>query len=122
MQRMANKRPHNTAAAKRQQQRREELRERLKGIEYLRQWDECGIQLKEIRADLKKNIRRYGPDEVANIRAQIAAIQARIDLNSRRIAKILPDFKAVEFTDSQGENPFETFAAAVARALGDDPI
>lgn len=65
----------------RRKQRQEELREKLQGAEYIRQLDE----IDKLLAD--------DPEMPA---PKLNVLKARIDLNMRRLAKLLPDEKYLE--------------------------
>jgi len=105
-------------AAKNRFIRAEELRAKLQADEYLRQWEDAQKKLTRVADALRKNRSRYVAEEVAAARAEIAALQATIDLNAKRLNKVLPDLKSVELTDPQGENPLATLAAAMQASAG----
>ena len=69
-----------TIASIRRKQRQEELREKLQGAQYL-------TQLEEIDSKLQSG--QVSKDE-------LDIIKVRIDLNMRRLAKLLPDEKFIE--------------------------
>jgi hypothetical protein len=64
----------------RRRQRQEELREKLKGLEYIRQLDQIDEKLQS--GDVTKD--------------ELDVLKVRIDLNFKRLAKILPDEKFTE--------------------------
>jgi hypothetical protein len=121
-----------TRGQKIRMERHEELRKKFKGVEYIRQLDELGKDLKNLDDDVKKakaskkiekdgkgnkTITLTSPDivlEKAKVRQKI--IQSRIDLNIRRLKKILPD--EIEILHSDGEGtPLENFANALKAAI-----
>jgi hypothetical protein len=115
--------------------RHEELRNKFKGNEYIRQLAELGNDLVKLDADVKKAkairtvekdskgnkvITFTAPDlvlEKAKVRCKI--IQSRIDLNFRRLKKLLPDEAMLEITDPDGNNPFAQIFAGVVRGTED---
>ena len=74
---------------KQRKQRREALREELKAREYLRQLD-------IIDSELADNWKTLSSENVA-------ALRLKADLNFKRLAKVLPDLKAVELTGEDGD-------------------
>lgn len=83
----------------RRRARQEELREKLKGLEYIRQLEEI---------DEKLRARTLQKDELDQVKV-------RIDLNFRRLAKVLPDerFLEIEATFSTHETALEELANAL---------
>lgn len=73
---------------KNKQARREALREELQAREYLR-------QLQEVDDSLSSNWRVLTSE-------QVAALRLRTDINFKRLAKVLPDLKAIELTGEDG--------------------
>lgn len=74
---------------KNKQRRRDNLREELQAREYLR-------QLQEIDKELCDNWKQMKSDSVA-------ALRLRADINFKRLAKVLPDIKAIEHSGPEGE-------------------
>ena len=77
---------------KNKQRRRENLREELKAREYLRQLD-------EVAGDVSENWRTLSSE-------QVSALRLKSDLNFKRLAKVLPDLKAIELS-GDGGGPLE---------------
>jgi len=75
---------------KNRQRRRAALREELKAREYLRQLDEVASEVTENWKSLSSE--------------QVAALRLKTDLNFKRLAKVLPDLKAVEHSGPDGDN------------------
>lgn len=118
--------------------RKEQLREKMKGIEYLRQIENDYKELdkqQELVATAKvkiidhikvvggKEIVIKGHDtkelEIAIVRAEAVGklLKIKMDTNFRRLAKVLPDLKAVELTDGEGKNPLGGLADALRSAV-----
>lgn len=87
------------ATKRRRQMRQEELREKLRGLEYINQLDRIDQRLQELP----------GRDE-------LEVLKVRIDLNFRRLAKLLPDEKFLEIEASVSNH--ETALAELDLALG----
>lgn len=85
------------AKTNRRKQRQEELREKLKGLEYIRQLDDIDKML-EAEPEMPQN--------------KLNTLRVRIDLNFRRLNKILPDEKYVEV-----EGTFEGEVGVVRRVV-----
>lgn len=77
---------------KNKQRRREALREELKAREYLRQID-------QVNDDVTEHWRNLSSE-------QVSALRLKSDLNFKRLAKVLPDIKAVEYS-GDGGGPLE---------------
>lgn len=79
--------------------RQEELREKLKGLEYIRQLEVIDQTLQE---------RKLQKDELDQVKV-------RIDLNLKRLAKLLPDerFLEIEATFSNHESALQELASAI---------
>ena len=75
---------------KNRQMRRENLREELKAREYLR-------QLEQVDEIVSENWKTLGATEVA-------ALRLKADINFKRLAKVLPDVKAIEMSGPDGED------------------
>ena len=73
---------NQSAVTKRREQRQEELREKLKGLEYLRQIDDAVSKVIDERYQVD-------PDE-------LKARKFVVDTNFKRLAKVLPDLKSIE--------------------------
>ena len=75
---------------KNRQRRRENLREELKAREYLRQLDEVAQEVTENWKSLSSE--------------NVSALRLKADINFKRLAKVLPDVKAVELSGPNGED------------------
>ena len=73
---------------KNKQYRREALREELQAREYLRQID-------QVNTDVSENWQILSSE-------QISALRLKSDINFKRLAKVLPDLKAVEISGDGG--------------------
>jgi len=89
---------------------REELRNRMKGNEYIRQLDLC---MEQLTAEYTKAKGRKTVDPNADLRIRI--IKEKIILNVRRLRFVLPELRSIELSDPQGNNPL----AALVHALRD---
>lgn len=102
-------------ATKIKETQREEARKKFKAIEYIRQLELAGEQLTDIieQLDVARIKRSKLSDskaiEYITLKAQIDilmmrrdTIKVQIDLNIRRLKFCLPEYKAIEFTDSDG--------------------
>jgi len=118
------KKPDNrTLAQKRRKEQQDALRLKFKGIEYLRQLDNSQKQLEELRTTVRKaRNTESNPNKIAETVAkadsQNRIIKTQVDLNFRRLAKVLPDLKQVDLTDGDGNNPLGSLAEALAEAVG----
>lgn len=83
----------------RRRARQEELREKLKGLEYIRQLEVIDQTLQE---------RKLQKDELDQVKV-------RIDLNLKRLAKLLPDerYLEIEATFSNHESALEELASVI---------
>jgi len=77
-----------TAKIARKEQRQEELREKLKGAHYLSQIDKCVKEVENANYDVSTS--------------ELAARKFVVDTNFRRLAKVLPDLKAIEVAGPDG--------------------
>ena len=114
------KRSDNEARDNRRQDRADELRERLQGVAYLTQIEKAVKQLTNIGNTLKRHQKTMQPHEVAVIKTRISAIKLAAEINFRRLAKLLPDLRAVEFTDPDGNNPLSGLVDAIMRNQKDN--
>lgn len=106
--------------------RQEQLREKLKGLEYLRQLDEIDAELKlgtkTITVTRKKRVRRKQVLVTEAITLPLNAVdvqrlRARADIQKMRLAKVLPDLKSVEI-DNSGRGEHEDYVLRKARERG----
>lgn len=132
---------HRSTAARRRQETQDALREKFKGLEYVRQWElsykeyeDLQKQLisfsekrikakKKLRSKVKK-IREKGFDELDTINVELGilsikmdVIKNKIELNAKRLKFCIPELKSMELTDPNGNSPLTLFAQAVA-AMG----
>lgn len=111
-------------AHKRIAEQREALRQKFKGVEYLRQIDKGMTELdgQKTKVSNAKNT-ADNPYLVQDTQAKADCVtrivKLQMDVNFRRLAKVLPDLKQYEFTDQDGNNPLGTLAAALAAAVSD---
>jgi len=103
-------------------EQKDALRLKFKGIEYLRQIDNGFKELdkqKEL-VNKAKNTEK-NPSTIADAQAKADCvariIKVQMDVNFKRLAKVLPDLKQVEVTDQDGNNPLGQLAAALASAV-----
>lgn len=100
-----------------QQRVRENLRSELKGKIYLRQIGEDYDELSRIDATLKNAKTPAQVDRrVRKAETRIKVLKIKLDTNFRRLNKVLPDLKAVEFSDAGGGSIGEAFAAALQKS------
>ena len=86
---MANPNPANTRAGKNAALRKENLRKELQAREYLRQIENIAVILGESWETISSE--------------QTSALRLKADINFKRLAKVLPDLKAVEVSGPDGE-------------------
>lgn len=98
--------------------RQDALREKLQGHVYLQQIEKSRKDLDALSMRLHKERATMTAVEVTAARARIKAIEAVVNLNFRRLAKVLPDLKSLEISDPDGKNPLDALAAALGRAVG----
>lgn len=110
----------NNRIQKIKQTQREEIRNKFKGIEYVRQLEILGEELTKICKSLdvavKKRFTTKDRLELLTIANQIdvlelrlKVIKERINLNLRRLKFVCPELKQVELSDPFGNNPFSSF-------------
>lgn len=125
---------YRPVAVRRQAKNREELRAKFKVGEYVRQLGICHDELADINEQMEKAvIKKYAKPKKTKkkqlkrlalvqmqlelLHARKEIIKAKIDLNLRRLKFCMPELKAIDFTDGDGNNPLNAFAEAVA-AMG----
>ena len=120
---------HRNKAAKDRQNQQKEIRNKFKGIEYVRQLELCSqeyeklakelevakIRKRETKGDMIKISILNSQIDLAKIRLDI--IKGRIDLNIRRLKFCLPELKSIELTDPEGKNPMAGFVGVLREAL-----
>lgn len=117
-----------TRAAENRAKRNEELRDKFKVDEYIRQLDEIATEYDKLSAAMdvavtrKKKLNAKDKEQIFASVAQIEALKFKIDvlsrkadLNFRRIKYVLPEMRSVEITDPSGENPFTGLATALGK-------
>jgi len=115
------------AAAKKAQQ--DEIRNKFKGIEYVRQLEGCYNEYEQILKDLQKaktnkaKLTSAERTDLSIARSQIEilsarkeVIKAKVDLNLRRLRFVLPELKSIELSDPDGDNPFDKFIQMMTEA------
>lgn len=120
-----NKFKHKSRAFRIKEVQREEIRKKFKANEYIRQLEQAYKEYETIAKELatakiRKKETKGSRDAIAELNTQIDllrirldVIKGKIDLNIKRLKFCVPELKAVELTDGQGNDPFSTFAAAV---------
>lgn len=121
------KRQYNKRAEENKAIRREALREQLQAKEYLRQIQLIDDELKTLNQELKDLgfdgrktskaaiAKQLNENDLAINKAdtRVKVLKTRLDLNFKRLNKVLPDLKAVELSDPNGNAPFSSFVDAV---------
>lgn len=108
------KKPDNrTYTQKRRLEAREALRDKFKGVEYIRQIEEsyqelCKLDRTVVEAKNTKQAPFHIQQTLDKAETRHKIIKTKIDTNFRRLAKVLPDLKSVELTDPNGNNPLST--------------
>jgi uncharacterized protein YwgA len=106
-------RPSTTRTQKIKAAQYDALRDKMKGIEYIGQMNKSMIALnKELTKLQRKKI--LGDGEKNLIDTRIKIIKEQINLNLRRLKFVLPELKAVEITDPNGNNPFAQLGETIA--------
>ncbi len=119
---------NNSRAMKNRTIRREATREAIKNMNLITSISKDLSELKTLDSDVKKiNVKAHGkgnvifPAEVDIARVEVAKIKVRADIiatkiNSkfRLLAKTLPDLKAIQLTDEDGNDLVKDFMDAVA--------
>lgn len=124
-----------TRATVNRQIRRESLREELQAREYLRQLMHIDAELGGINDSVKKLVvpkvesplmlakaREDADFELHKAGTRIKALRVRADINFRRLAKVLPDLKAVALTDGEGNNPFAKLIDEVRKLTEEEQL
>ncbi len=99
----------------------DKLRSKMKGVEYLRQITGDMTRLTALQKSVKdaKNTKKNDfvvSDTVLRCKAQADIIKIKLDTNFKRLNKVIPDLKAFEHTDPDGNNPFADFMEVMADA------
>ncbi len=95
--------------------RRENLRQELKGKAYLKQIDSDYDALVELERKVKNaKVATLNP-VLSKAETQRRIIQTRLDINFKRLAKVLPDIKSIELADPGGGSFVDAFAAVMGR-------
>ena len=119
-----------TTASKRRAIRQEELREKLKGLEYIRKLDMLAKDYDQVRKEIDKAAKaklRLNKDDRKRLteinqqlnvlKFKVDVIQKQIDLEIRRLKFVLPELKAMELSDPKGENPLSPLVEVLSKAL-----
>jgi len=95
------------------QTQREEVRKKMKGLEYVRQLELC---MEQLSSEYKKlsNTKMIALANKDVIDLRIRIIREKINLNIRRLKFVLPELKAIELTDADGDNPFAKLGAVIS--------
>ncbi len=91
----------------------EQMRNKFKAMEYIRQLEKSAKDLNDIR---KKQSLKKNADDHFMLGQQVLTIKVLIDLNIKRLKFCLPELKSMEFKDPNGDNPFTTALIALAEA------
>lgn len=98
---------------------REELRKKFKGVEYLRQLEQCAKDFDVIHKKLKQ---KNAWDNREVLKVQIDVVKAKVDLNMRRLKFVIPELKAMSFEDGDGKSLTEQFFEAMTSAAKNNNI
>jgi len=111
------KRSDDEARDNRRQDRQDDLRELLKGMEYIRELEAISKELTKMGNKLRRLQATGGADStlVSVAKTRIQVLKLRADINFRRLAKVLPDLRALELTDAEGNNPLQSLMDAIVR-------
>ena len=111
----------NAAAAEnRRTTRQNELREKLKCEAYLINIEKISNELSKLSALLKRRAKPKSEEKLSTLeisahKVRILALKTQVDIEFRRLAKVLPDLKAIEILDEDGNNPLSGLIAAIMR-------
>lgn len=123
------KKPDNrTRTQKIRAEQQEAIRAKFKGIEYVRQLEELSKEYDKLVGEtfrvIKARASAEGKAELILFSAQLDILKFRLDtykakadLNFRRLKFVLPELKAIELTDPNGENPFASMAELLKEVL-----
>ena len=119
----ANHKNRERAAFNRAQEA-EKLRGKLKGGIYLgnihRSVTELGSLQTKVKASKNTKTNKDAVTQtIQKCKAQADIIKIKLDANFKLLAKLLPDLKAFEHTDPDGNNPFASFVETMAQATKD---
>lgn len=119
-----------TRAQENRAKRKEELRDKFKVVEYIRQLEEIATEYDQVSKAMdvavtqKKKLTKKDAEQLQARHHQIEALKFKIevmrhkqDLNFRRLKFVLPELRSVELTDPQGKNPLGELADAFKEAL-----
>ena len=103
----------------------EKLRNKFKCSEYIRQIADDMKELGVLSNSIKKvKNTKTSPDKVgetiAKSKARADIIKIKMDTNFKRLNKIIPDVKAFEHSDQNGDNPFEGLIGLMKQATIDN--
>lgn len=99
---------------------RDELRNKFKGIEYIRQLEQSAKDYDALHKKAKG--KRVGLIDRDILKLQIDIIKAKVDLNLRRLKFVLPELKAISFEDGDGKSLTEQFFEAMSSAAKNNNI
>ncbi len=100
----------------RKKERQDELREKLQCSEYLAQIEKISQDLEKINRLLKRERKKLSANETGTIKTRILALKTRAEINFKRLAKVLPDLKAMEIIDEDGNNPLKSLIEAIVKS------
>ena len=109
---------------------REEIRKKFQALKYIEQLEKSAERLEEIIEKINKlsvikaKLSKADKDRIYLLRLQSDAlimqrdtIKVQIDLNLRRLKYCVPELKAMELSDPDGNNPLKSIAEVFREAL-----
>lgn len=120
---MANVPPHAqaavrgqaTAANNRRKQRQDEAREKLDLTKMLNDLEKLVEKLDKIDRLLKREQKKMSTPQVATVKVRVIGLKLQADIIFRKLAKVLPDLKAIELLDENGNNPLAGLIDAIMK-------
>lgn len=114
------------------QVRQDELRAKFQGVQYIKHLDELAKEYTKVRKELDKATaikqrltakdreQKRDINETLNvIRLKLDVIKQQVDLEIRRLKFVVPELRAVELTDSEGDNPLNPLVRVLQQALAE---
>jgi len=104
----------------------QELRDKFKGNEYIKQLETCAGDLANLQASMatarKKKLTLKDREKIIMLnqtldiyQMELNVIKTRIDLNIKRLKFVLPELRSIAITDEDGNNPLATLGSALSQ-------
>lgn len=129
-------------ATKHRHAQQQDIRDKFKGIEYIRQLELIAKELEELQKSIDKLINERAKlytkdhnsltatqkqkkqqltDKLRFLNTKLDIIMKRAELNFKRLRFVLPELKSIELTDSEAGNPFSNLLNTLKEVLQETP-